>query len=144
MDPWGQGAEGGNEAKPPRSTPSGGRGKPGATKAAVALRRLPVSKEEFFVFSGIKQVFPSTYCVPVGASCNAVVCPAKACFQHHACAHQYFQPLPLLQPWRMMSLISIRLFLIAGEVLRLFTCLLAICFSPTGNCLSISFAHFSY
>ena len=78
MDPWGQGAEGANEAKPPRSTTSGGCGKPGATKAAVALRRLPVSKEEFFVFSGIKQVFPSTYCVSVCASCNGE--PSKGLF----------------------------------------------------------------
>ena len=60
------------------------------------------------------------------------------------CAYRQFQPLPLLQPWRVICLISISFFLITGEVLHLFTCLLAICFSLTGNCLSISFAHFSY
>lgn len=40
--------------------------------------------------------------------------------------------------------ISISLFLIACKVLHLSTCLLAICFPPSGNCLSPSFAHFSY
>ena len=45
-------------ANPPGSVSSGGHGKPGATRAAVVLLRLPVSKEKVSVFSGIKQVFP--------------------------------------------------------------------------------------
>lgn len=53
---------------PPRSISSGGHGKLGATRAAVVLQRLPMSKGEFSVFSGIKQVFPSTYCVPAGGN----------------------------------------------------------------------------
>lgn len=64
--PWGEG--GGNEAgaNAHRSISSDRHGKPGPIKAVVAaLLRPTVSKEEFYVFSGTKQVFPSTYNVLV-------------------------------------------------------------------------------
>lgn len=48
------------------------------------------------MFSGIKQVFPSTYYVPVGVSTG--VSPGKPCLlllpRHHTCEYQDFWPRP--------------------------------------------------
>lgn len=131
---------------PSRSTSSSRQAWPGQARdmkaGVVALLRLSVSREESYVLSGTKQVFPSTYyvqdwCKWLGGSQEG------ARLQLHLCLLAA-ELATASAVRRMMPPISISLFLIACEVLHLSTCLLAIRFPPSGNCLSPSFPHFSY